>query len=53
MPGNAYVLPTYADVKKMPFFTNLRLFFRILPLKNPSFGVQFGVLLPLCTPCIF
>ena len=35
MPGNAYVLPTYADVKKMPFFTNLRLFFRILTPKKP------------------
>ena len=35
MPGNAYVLPTCADVKKMPFFTNLRLFFRILTPKKP------------------
>ena len=35
MPGNAYDLPTYANVKKMPFPSNLRLFFRILTPKKP------------------
>ena len=47
MPGNAYVLPTYADGKKMPFSTNLRLFFRILTPKKPLvWGTIWGIFTP-------